>query len=95
VIQSEADAIEVAKKKMVKSSYFSSEEFGSAPDFVDSLSETEGCCSAVRFRTPFFVVVWEVSLSERPIRPKHRFAMVSLSSCGTIFTRESYIDPGW
>ncbi len=93
VIQSEEDAIEVAKKKIVKSSYFSSESFGSAPDFVDSLSETEGCCSATRSRTPFFVIVWEVSLSESVAKPNYRLAKVFLSNCGVIFTRKSYIDP--
>jgi len=52
VIRSETDAIEVAKKKIVKSSYFSSEEFGSAPDFVDSavlrtkVAEAEGAEAA-------------------------------------------------
>src|SRR5882757_5499353 len=89
VIRSETDAIEVAKKKIVKSSYFSSEEFGSAPDFVDSLSENENCCDAIRYITPFFVIVWEVSLSEKPVRPNYRFAKVFLSNCATIFTRES------
>ena len=93
VIQSEADAIEVAKKKIVKSSYFSSESFGSAPDFVDSLSETEDCCSATRFRTPFFVIVWEVSLQkvfQSRITGSQR---CSSRTAATSFTRKSYIDP--
>jgi hypothetical protein len=94
VIQSEADAIEVAKKKIVKDSYFSSAEFGSAPDFVDSLSKSENCCTAVRSRTPFLVVVWDVSLSETPTTKSTRFVKVFLSNCGTIFIDESYKDRG-
>lgn len=85
----------MAKKKIVKSSYFSSERFGSASDFVDSLSEVEDCCDAIRYRTSFFVIVWEVSLSNGTHGPKHRFAKVFLSNCGTIFTHESYIDAGY
>ena len=36
-IRSEEDAIAVAKKKIVKNPLFSSERFGSAPDFVAAL----------------------------------------------------------
>lgn len=92
IIQSEADAIEVAKKKIVKDSHLSSESFGSAPDFVDALSETKDCCSAIGYRTAFFVIVWEVSLAAETLaKPNHRFAKVFLSNCGSIFTYESYI----
>jgi hypothetical protein len=95
-IRSEADAIEVAKKKIVKNSHFSSQRFGSATDFVESLSDQENqenCCDAIRFRTAFLVIVWDVSLSQRT--GNSRFVKVFLSNCGTIFTGESYIDPGW
>jgi hypothetical protein len=62
------------------------------PDFVDALSETKDCCSASRFRTGFFVVVWELSLAaETPVKPHRRFAKVFLSNCGNIFTYDSYI----
>ncbi len=40
-IQSEADAITVVKKKIVKDRSFSSQQFGSADEFVDSLREVE------------------------------------------------------
>jgi hypothetical protein len=92
IIRSEADAIEVAKKKIVKNAHFSSEIFGSATDFVESLSDKENCCDAIRFRTAFLVIVWEVSFSQS--KGNSRFAKVSLSNCGTIFVGESYIDPG-
>lgn len=95
-IRSEADAIEVAKKKIVKNSHFSSQRFGSATDFVESLSDEENrenCCDAIRFRTVFLVIVWEVSLSQRT--GNSRFVKVFLSNCGTIFTGGSFIDRGW
>jgi hypothetical protein len=49
-IRSEEDAIAVAKKKMVKNPFFSSERFGSAPDFVAALERAENCCNAIRHR---------------------------------------------
>src|SRR5262245_24690162 len=45
-IQSNADAIVVARKKIVKDRYFSSASFGSAHEFEGTLDETENCCSA-------------------------------------------------
>jgi hypothetical protein len=92
VIQSEADAIEVAKRKIVKDPRFSSSRFGSAPDFVDDLSEMENCCSAVRTRNYSFVVVWEVNLFARTAaRPNPRHATVMLSNCGSYIFAESGI----
>ena len=88
VIQSAADAIAVAKRKIVKNSHFSSESFGSAPDFVTSLDQEVGCCRATRSRTIFGVVVWEVSLISTKI---HRSAEVALSNCGDIFVGDSFI----
>lgn len=59
-IQSEADAIAVAKKKMVKNPFFSSERFGSAPDFVDALERTENCCNAIRSRNILGLVLTNI-----------------------------------
>lgn len=93
VIQSEADAIEVAKRKIVKNPRFSSSRFGSAPDFVDDLSETENCCSAVKTRNYSFVVVWEVRLfAQTAARPNQRVAIVMLSNCGSYIFADSAID---
>ncbi|UPJ51862.1 hypothetical protein IVB30_11240 [Bradyrhizobium sp. 200] len=93
VIQSEADAIEVAKRKIVKDLRFSSSRFGSAPDFVDDLSETENCCSAVKTRNYSFVVVWEVRLfAQTAVRPNPRVAIVMLSNCGSYIFADSAID---
>jgi len=93
VLQSEADAIEVAKRKFVENPrvHFHSGDFGSASAFVDALSETENCCSAVRSVNVFFVVVWDVQLYERTAaRPNGRAAQLFLSNCGTIFDYDSY-----
>jgi hypothetical protein len=38
-IESESDAIAVAKRKIVKNPFFCSERFGSVPDFVDPSGE--------------------------------------------------------
>ena len=90
VIQSEADAIEVAKKKMVRDPRFSSESFGSAPDFVDDLNDTDDCCSAVKTINYSFVVEWEVRLlAQTTARPQQRIAVVRLSNCGSRIFRGS------
>jgi hypothetical protein len=102
-IQSEADAIAVAKKKIVKNPFFSSESFGSAPDFVDALERTENCCHAARFRNALGVIFWEVHLGAKmrpsaslyPGMPTHfssHIAHVVMSNCGSISTSESYKD---
>ena len=67
-IQSEADAITVVKKKIVKDRSFSSQQFGSADEFVDSLREVENGCSAKRNRNIFGVIVWSVYLEAKRIR---------------------------
>lgn len=102
-IQSEADAIAVAKKKMVKHPFFSSEDFGSAPDFVDAVERTENCCHAVRSRNILGLIFWDVYLGARarpsaslyPGMPTDFFshsALVAMSNCGSISTSDSYID---
>lgn len=64
-IQSEPDAIDVAKKKVVKDKFFSSDAFGSAHEFVESLVEAENCCSAERTRNGVGVIVWSVHLTAK------------------------------
>lgn len=64
-IQSELDAIDVAKKKVVKDSFFISELLGSAYEFVESLVDAENCCSAERTRNVFGVIVWSVYLTAK------------------------------
>ena len=102
-IQSEADAIAVAKKKIVKNSFFSSDSFGSAPDFVDAVARTENCCHAIRSRNILGLIFWDVYLGAR-IRPSASLypgmptdffshsALVAMSNCGLISTSYSYKD---
>lgn len=92
-IQSELDAIDVAKKKVVKDSFFSSDRFGSAHEFVESLSETENCCSAERTRRGFGVIVWSVYLNAKATaKYNRRTIFVEMSNCGLIFHDFSYKD---
>ena len=102
-VQSEADAIAVAKRKIVKDSFFSSDRFGSAPDFVDAVERTERCCHAVRSRNVFGVILWDVDLGARmkpsarlyPGMPTDFFSHsvhVVMTNCGLISTSASYKD---
>lgn len=86
-IQSELDAIDVAKKKVVKDSFFSSELFGSAHEFVESLVDTENCCSAERTRNVFGVIVWSVYLTARATaKHNRRTIFVEMSNSGQVST---------
>ncbi|MFG3591914.1 hypothetical protein [Bradyrhizobium sp. RDI18] len=104
-IQSEADAIAVAKTKMVKNPFFSSERFGSAPDFVDALERAENCCNAIRSRNMLGSIFWDVylgaSISTTPNTgiywrasrsAQSHTALVAMSNCGVISTSDSYKD---
>ena len=104
-IQSEADAIAAAKKKMVKNPFFSSESFGSAPDFVDALERTQNCCNAIRSRNIIGLIFWDVYLGAgistvpnagiywRPSRSERSHtALVAMSNCGVISSSDSYKD---
>jgi hypothetical protein len=92
-IRSELDAIDVAKKKIVKDSSFSSESFGSAHEFVDTLGEIENCCSATRARNIFGVIVWSVYLKAKAsAKYNRRTVFVEMSNCGEIFHDFSYKD---
>jgi hypothetical protein len=80
-IQSETDAIDVARKKIVKDSFFSSRSFGSAHEFEGALDETENCCSATRSRNIFGVIIWRVYLEAKAsTKPNRR---PCLSRCQT------------
>jgi hypothetical protein len=94
ILQSETDAIEVAKNKLITDPFFSSVDFGSAPDYLNLLDQTNNCCQAIRSRNFFFVVVWDVYLvAETPT--KRLIALMGLSNCGAIFaeTKFKMIEP--
>jgi hypothetical protein len=83
LIESEADAIEVAKNRLIKDPFFSSEEFGSALDFLNALLQTRNCCEVIKRRALFLFIVWDVYLfAETPT--KRLSAMMGLSNCGRI-----------
>ena len=89
ILQSDTDAIEVAKNRLVKDPFFSSQEFGGAPEFLEALHQTSKCCEVVRRRTFFFVIVWDVFLvAETPT--KRLIALMGLSNCGAIFAETKF-----
>jgi hypothetical protein len=84
IIESEADAIAIAKNKAVSND---SGEFNAS--FLDALSKAEHCCTVIRDRNGFFLVIaWHVSLSARD----GRFAQITLSNCGDVFDEDTYWD---
>jgi hypothetical protein len=92
-IRSDSDAIDVAKRKIVKDSFFSSQSFGSAHEFAGALDETENCCSATRARNIFGVIVWSVYLEAKASAEyNRRTVFVEMSNCGDIFRDFSYKD---
>jgi hypothetical protein len=100
-IQSEADAIAVAKRKIVERGLFGSESFGSVSDFVDAVERTEDCCHAIRSRNILGFITWDVYLGAR-MRPSARLypgmptdffshsVLLDMSNCGSIATENSY-----
>ncbi len=95
IIQSEADAIEVAKARYWKARYGSH----GIPGYIDEkpgsvdFGRTD-CCSVTRNRTINGVIVWKVSLEGETLgEPKKRYvsAFVPLSNCGVVFRDESSI----
>ena len=94
-IQSKVDAIAVVKKKIVKDRSFSSQQFGSADEFVDSLREGENCCGAKRSRNIVGVIVWRVYLeASASAKYNPRTVYVEMSNCGEISHDASYKDVG-
>ena len=87
------DVIDVAKRKIVKDSFFSSQLFGSAHEFVGTLDGTENCCSATGARNIFGVIVWSVYLQAKAsAKYNRRTVFVEMSNCGEIFQDFSYKD---
>jgi hypothetical protein len=96
IIQSEADAIEVAKSRYWQANYGSH----GIPGYVDEkpgsvdFGKTDNCCTVTRSRTAIGVIVWEVGLEGDTIgepKTRHVSAFVPLSNCGVVFRDESRI----
>lgn len=81
LIESEADAIEVAKKESAHGQEFDA-------SFIAALSKAENCCTVTRDRNVYLVIAWHVSLNARD----GRFAQVMLSNCGDVFDDDTYWD---
>jgi hypothetical protein len=93
IIQSDADAIKVAKARALDAPYASSQYFDSEPDLVD-FGRTDACCKVTRTRTAFGVIVWEVSLhgeTTGEMWAREVSAFVALSNCGVLFKDDSFI----
>jgi len=74
---------------MVETPFYSSQRFGSARDFVDSLDQTDDCCGATRTRNRYGVIEWEVVLVAKA-EWSRRSALVVFSNCGEVATDEGY-----
>jgi len=96
IIQSDADAIEVAKARYWQANYGSH----GIPGYVDEkpgsvdFGQTDNCCTVTRSRTATGVIVWEVGLDGETMgepKTRHVSAFVPLSNCGVVFRDESRI----
>jgi len=96
LIGNETDAINLAQRRISKARYLSS-DLATAPDdkpYVVNFGPADGCCQAIRTRSWWGVIVWEVSLSGETVgevRRRHVNATIRLSNCGVVFDEESFI----
>jgi hypothetical protein len=89
ILQSDSDAIEVAKQLISKESIFGSGEFNNGVDVVDSMNRTDNCCGTTRTRTPLGVIVWDVRVVAE--KGNERFyAQMELSNCSSLFTDSKF-----
>ena len=93
IIQSESDAIETAKSRVLQARYGSYGYFDEKPRFVN-FSQTDDCCGVTRTRNIYGVIAWEVSLrgetTGETIKRRVR-AFLALSNCGAVFFDDSFI----
>jgi len=95
IIQSEADAIAVAKRKIYQARYGTHNVPG-YPDYKPGVVEydnTPNCCEAKRSRNWWGIIVWEVELEGETNEPQKRRvgARLPLSNCGVVFSDEAFI----
>ena len=96
IVRSETDAIETAKVRIFRAHYGSHGKPGyldEKPALVD-FSHTDNCCSVLRTRNIYGVIVWKVSLDGETIgEPKKRKVgvYIELSNCGAVFDDDSFI----
>jgi hypothetical protein len=93
IIQSESDAIETAKSRVLQARYGSYGYFDEKPGLVD-FSQTDDCCGVTRTRNGYGVIVWEVSLrgvTTGETIKRRVDAFLALSNCGAVFVHDSFI----
>ena len=93
IIQSEADAIETARSRILQARYGSYGFFDEKPGFVD-FSHTDNCCKAARTRNIYDVIAWEVYLDGETTGEtiaRNVGAYVLLSNCGAVFVDDSFM----
>jgi hypothetical protein len=91
-LQSNMDAIEVAKDRILQAHYGSYGYFDEKPDSVD-FSQTDDCCRVASVRNMYGVIVWTVFLhGETSGETTKRLvsAAMQLSNCGVVF-EDSFI----
>ena len=93
ILQSDADAIEVAKEWVSKRNYYGWQIISGA-DVRDAMNRTDDCCEATRSRNWSGVIVWHASMfADRGA--ERIFVEMQLSNCGEIFndTHFSTVEP--
>ena len=93
IIQSEAAAIKMAKALALSANYGSSHVFDDRPELVE-FGHRDGCCTVIKTRTLFGVIVWKASLLGETVgemRARDVHAFVSFSNCGQLFVDDSSI----
>jgi hypothetical protein len=94
ILQSEADAIEVAKEWVSKGNFYSLWGTTNGVDVRDAMDRTPDCCAVTRSRNWDGVIVWRVDMEVDRGADQISVEM-QLSNCGEIFndTLFSAIDP--
>jgi hypothetical protein len=93
ILQSDVDAIEVAKEFVSKSDYYGWQVISGA-DVRDAMNRTNNCCEATRSRNWSGVIEWHLSMFAD--RGADRiFVEMKLSNCGEYFndTHFSTVEP--
>jgi hypothetical protein len=95
VLQSEVDAIEVAKEWVSKRNFYSLWGSTNGADVRDAMNRTPDCCGVTRSRNWDGVIVWRVDM-EADRGADHISVEMQLSNCGEIFsdTFFSAMEPG-
>jgi hypothetical protein len=94
ILQSDADAIEVAKERVSKKSYYGRWQTISGVDVREAMNLMEDCCGATKSRNWDGVIVWQISMFANR-GADGIFVQMKLSNCGEMFhdTHFSTVEP--